>query len=40
MKKLLIGLALGAAVGMVVSEIPQVKQVLNKGKSKVKNMTK
>ena len=40
MKKLLIGLALGAAVGMVVSEIPQVKQMLDKGKKKVKDMTK
>lgn len=40
MKKLLIGLALGAAVGMVVSEIPQVHQMLNKGKKKVKDMTK
>lgn len=40
MKKLLIGLALGAAVGMVVSEIPQVQQALNKGKKKVKDMTK
>lgn len=40
MKKLLIGLALGAAVGMVVSEIPQVQKLLNKGKKKVKDMTK
>ena len=40
MKKLLIGLALGAAVGMAVSEIPQVKQMLNQGKKKVKEMTK
>ena len=40
MKKLLIALALGAAVGMAVSEIPQVKQMLNKGKKKVKDMTK
>ncbi len=40
MKKLLIGMALGAAAGMIVSEIPQVKQLLNKGKKKVKEMTK
>ena len=40
MKKLLIGLAVGAAVGMVVSELPKVRQALDKGKKKVKNMTK
>lgn len=40
MNKLLIGMALGAAVGMAVSEIPEVKSMLNKGKKKVKNMTK
>ena len=40
MKKLLIGIALGAAVGMVVSEMPQVKQILNKGKKKVQNLSK
>ena len=38
MKKLLIGMALGAAVGMIVSEIPSVQRLLNKGKKKVKNM--
>lgn len=40
MKTLLIGMALGAAVGMVVGEIPQVKQMINKGKKKVKNLSK
>lgn len=40
MKKLLIGMALGAAAGMIVSEIPQVQKFLNKGKKKVKEMTK
>lgn len=40
MKKLLIGMALGAAVGMVVSELPQVKQMLNRGKKKVKELSK
>ena len=40
MKKLLIGIALGAAAGMVVSELPQVRQMLDKGKKQVKKMTK
>ncbi len=40
MKKLLIGLALGAAAGMIAGEIPQVQKLLNKGKKKVKEMTK
>ena len=40
MKKLLIGIALGAAAGLVVSELPEVRKVLDKGKKKVKNMTK
>ena len=40
MKKILIGLALGAAVGMVVSEIPKVRQALDMGKKKVSKMTK
>ncbi len=40
MNKLLIGMALGAAAGMIVSEIPQVQKMLNKGKKKVKEMTK
>ena len=40
MKKLLIGMDLGAAVGMVVSEMPQVKELMNKGKKKVKNLSK
>ena len=40
MKKLLIGLALGTAVGMAVSEMPQVKELMNKGKKKVKNLSK
>ena len=40
MKKLLIGIALGAAAGLMVSEIPEVRQVLDKGKKKVNKMTK
>ena len=40
MKKLLIGIALGAAAGMVISEMPAVRKMLDKGKKKVKNMTK
>lgn len=33
-------MALGAAAGMIVAEIPQVQKLLNKGKKKVKDMTK
>ena len=40
MKKLLICLALGAAAGMVISEMPQVKKFMDKGKKKVKDITK
>lgn len=40
MKKLLIGMALGAAAGMVVSEIPAVKKMMDKSKKKVKSLTK
>ena len=40
MNKLLLGIALGAAVGMVVSEIPEVKNALDKGKKKVKDLSK
>ncbi len=40
MKKLLFGIALGTAVGLAVSEIPAVKQMLSKSKKKVKNFTK
>lgn len=40
MNKLLIGMALGAAVGLVVSELPDVKKALNKGKKKVQEITK
>ncbi len=40
MKKLLIGLALGAAAGMIASEFPQVQKLIGKGKKKVKEMTK
>ncbi len=38
MKKILIGLALGAVAGMLVSEIPEVKGAIQQGKKKVKNM--
>lgn len=38
MKKLLIGMALGAVAGMLVGEIPQVKSFIKKGKKQVKNM--
>lgn len=40
MKKILIALALGTAAGLAVSEIPQVRQMLDKGKEKAKKMTK
>ncbi len=40
MNKLLIGMALGAAAGMILMEVPAVKDVMNKGKKKVKNLTK
>ena len=38
MKKILIGLALGAVAGMMIGEIPEVKGFVKKGKKKVKNM--
>lgn len=38
MKKILISLALGAVAGMLISEIPEVKGVIQQGKKKVKNM--
>ncbi len=38
MKKILIGLALGAVAGMLVGEIPEVKGFIKKGKKKVKDI--
>lgn len=38
MNKILVSLALGAVAGMLVSEIPEVKGFIKKGKKKVKNM--
>lgn len=40
MKKFVIGIALGAAAGLVLSEIPTVKNIMQKGKKKVEKMTK
>lgn len=40
MKKLVIGVALGVIAGMVLSEVPQVKQMLGKGKRKLNDMSK
>lgn len=40
MKRLLIGMALGTAVGMMISEMPAVKEMISKGKKKVKSLTK
>lgn len=39
MKKFIIAMALGAAAGMVLSEIPSVKKMMDKGKKKVKNIS-
>ena len=38
MKKLLIGLAVGMVVGYALSESKQVKQLVEKGKSKLKSV--
>lgn len=38
MKKLLIGLALGAVAGMVIGEMPEVQTLFKKSKKKVKNI--
>lgn len=40
MKKLVIGVALGVIASMALSEVPQVKQMLGKGKRKLKDMSK
>lgn len=40
MKTLLIGMALGAAVGMAVSEVPKVRKMLDKCKKKTQNLVK
>ena len=40
MKSLFVGMALGVIAGMALSEVPQVKDMLGKGKKKVKEMTK
>lgn len=40
MKRLLIGIALGMATGIVVGNMPEVKSLVNKGKKKVNQMTK
>ena len=38
MRKLLIGLAVGMVVGYALSESKQVKQLVEKGKSKLKSV--
>lgn len=38
MKKLLIGLAVGMVIGYALSESKQVKQLVEKGKSKLKSV--
>ena len=40
MNKILLGMALGTDVGLVVSEIQQVKEMVKKGKKKVKDISK
>lgn len=40
MKKLLIGIALGMAAGYVVGNMPEVRNLVNKGKKKVRDITK
>ena len=40
LKRLLIGIALGMATGIVVGNMPEVKSLVNKGKKKVNQMTK
>ena len=40
MKSLFVGVALGMIAGMALSEVPQVKDMLGKGKRKFKDMSK
>ena len=40
MKKLIIGMALGTAAGLLLGECSMVKDAMNKGKKKIKNLTK
>lgn len=40
MKKLFIGIALGTAVGLVLSEAPAVQKLMEKGKKKIDKMSK
>lgn len=40
MKKLLIGVALGAIAGILVGEMPEVQSFMQKGKKKLKNLKK
>lgn len=40
MKKLVIGMALGVCAGLLLSEVPEVKQLVGNGKKKLKDITK
>lgn len=40
MNKLIIGMAIGACVGLLASELPQVKKYVKEGKKKVQEITK
>lgn len=40
MKGLMFGIALGMATGLALSQVPQVKQILGKGKKTLKDVVK
>ena len=40
MKKFFMAVALGTAMGLLIIEVPAVKDMVAKGKKKVKNLTK
>lgn len=40
MKKLFMGMAFGVLAGLMLSEIPEVKQLMGSGKKKLKDIAK
>ena len=40
MKKLIIGMAIGTAAGLLLSECGMIKEVISKGKKKIQNLKK
>ena len=40
MKKLIIGMALGTAAGLLLGECDMIQNAINKGKKKIKNLMK